>query len=450
MTDFRDRLRRVALAGVLPVVVLSCGSAGAADAVPGEQWCDVPGGDGIVREIGRIEFAGNRVTRPEVMLREIPQRVGEPCSLDDIIDGVQGMADLGLFRTVRAEIELAGDGGLVLRYRVREKLFFLAIPRLSRTSDGELRTGLQLRWDNFGGRLHELRATAERRQENDGAGRAGYVYSIDYEVPRFLGSVWGAGLSLSAERRQAGFARESREFGEGMRESLAASVGVSRWIGPYDGIRGLRGYVGVGFEERELEVHEGHAGPYRGGTDLSLSVGVENRELHRDPYRRRGHVAGLRLGLAGGWTGSDFEHHRLDLDVRWYHPLEGGIRNLNLRVRLGLSDGAAFGDEAYSIGGGELLRGVASGRDSGDLLTLLNVEYLAAFFTRPQWRWVAFADLGNVHRRGRLRLFAQNLSGGLGLRYKLRALTRTDLRLDVAWDPDERRAVPYVATSVTF
>ena len=84
------------------------------------------------------------------------------------------------------------------------------------------------------------------------------------------------------------------------------------------------------------------------------------------------------------------------------------------------------------------------------MLALVNVEYLSAFFTRPSWRWVAFADLGNVHPKGRFRPLAQNLRVGAGLRYKLRALSRTDLRLDVVWDPDEDKAVTYVATSVTF
>ena len=197
----------------------------------------MPGGDGIVREIGRIEFAGNRVTRPEVMLREIPQRVGEPCSLDDIIDGIQGMADLDLFRTVRAELEFEDDGAnggvLVLRYRVREKFFFPRHP----ASQSHLRRRAPHRSAAALGQLHRAPARAPRdRRAPPGEttardGRA-YVYSLDYEVPRFLGSAWGAGLSLSAERRQAGFARESREFGEGMSESLAASVGVARWVGP--------------------------------------------------------------------------------------------------------------------------------------------------------------------------------------------------------------------------
>ena len=115
----------------------------------------------IAREVGRIEFAGNRVTRPEVLARELTQRRGEICSLDDVIDGIQSLMDLGLFRSVRAELELerrpfaVGGGGsagevLVLRYIVREKLFFLAIPRLSRTSDGEL-SFIRRLFGNIGG-----------------------------------------------------------------------------------------------------------------------------------------------------------------------------------------------------------------------------------------------------------------------------------------------------------
>ena len=222
----RRPARRRPVRAALVAVLLSAGfapSAFAADPVPGERWCGVPDGDGVgtVRDVARIEFEGNRVTRPEVMLREIPQRSGEPCSLDAVVDGIQGIMDLDLFRSIRAELALergAGDppeGALVLRYTVREKIFFLAIPRLSRTSDGELRTGLQLRWDNFSGRLHELRITAERRREDDGRGRSGFVRTLDYSVPRFLGSDWGAGIELALEERQVEFGREGADVRRG-------------------------------------------------------------------------------------------------------------------------------------------------------------------------------------------------------------------------------------------
>jgi len=454
----------------------------AADAVPGERWCGVPDGDGIVRAVDRIEFAGNRVTRPEIMLREVPQQVGERCSLDAVIDGIQRLMNLDLFRSIRVELDLeqtvgrevgreverkvgrgtgpgagsragtrdATDGTLVLRFIVREKFFFFALPRLSRTSDGELRTGLQLRWDNFTGRLHEVRITAERRQEDDGRGRSGFVRRLDYLVPRFLGSDWGASLSLAAEERQVGFGRESAVFGEGRREVHRLGLGVARWLGGSDGVQGWSAQVGLGIEARELTVDEGDSGPYEGGFDASVGVGLGYREVHRESYRRRGQELELGITAAGKWSGSDFAYHRFDLRYTRYVPLRGGLRNLNVRAKFGVSDGAPFGEDTYSIGGGEQLRGIAPGRDVGDLLALVNVEYLQAFFTRPAWRWVVFGDIGNVHPKGRFRLLAQNARVGVGLRYKLRALSRTDLRLDLGWDADRGKVVTYVATSVTF
>lgn len=465
--------RRAALVLLLAALAVA-GRAGAADAVPGERWCGVPDGDGPAREVARIEFVGNDVTRAAVLERELHQRVGETCSLDAVIDGIQGLFDLGLFRAVRAELVLEdgasrptvppaidvpppasprnarATGELVLRYVVREKIFFLAVPRISRTSDGELRTGLQLRWDNFAGRLHELRITAERRREDDGRGRAGHVRVLDYRVPRFLGSAWGASLELAVEDRAVGLVRESRSFGEARRESRRIGFGVARWLGGSDGVRGWRADVGVGVEARDLALESGTLGPFTDGFDASLSAGLARDAIHRDRFRRRGHEFEASVRVAGDWTGSDFAHHRLD--VRWarYVPLDGGIRNLNVQARLGLADGAPFGEAPYAIGGGELLRGVAPGRDVGELLALVNVEYLDAFFTRPHWRRVLFVDVGNVHPKDRVRPLAQNVRVGAGLRYKLEALTRTDLRLDVAWDPDEDRVATYVATSLTF
>ena len=81
---------------------------------------------------------------------------------------------------------------------------------------------------------------------------------------------------------------------------------------------------------------------------------------------------------------------------------------------------------------------------------LLNVEYLSGFFSYPAWRWVVFLDAGNVFETSDVDLLDQNLRGGLGLRYKLRSLANTDLRIDLAWDPDRNSVRPFFATRLTF
>lgn len=153
---FRRRLNPAqALCLLIPLAFASLFRvAQAADAVPGENYCEGP--------VDRIEFAGNKKTRDVVLLGQLVFRAGAECSLDDVVDGIQSIMDLGLFRSVAAAFDQT-DGATVLTYSVQEKIYFLPIPRLSRTSDGELRYGAQLRWDNFSGLNHQLKLTAEKR-----------------------------------------------------------------------------------------------------------------------------------------------------------------------------------------------------------------------------------------------------------------------------------------------
>ena len=413
----------------------------AADAIPGEQWCN--------RNIDSISFEGNKVTQAEVISRELPQVSGEPCSLDHIIDGIQNTLDLGLFKSVRAELRFE-DEWLELVYIVSEKIFFLPIPRISRTSDGELRLGAQLRWDNFLGRLHQLKLTFEKRQEDDGQGRAGYVHSVDYLVPRFFGSRFGMAVNLDRIRRNSELAQDGVVYGEALRESQRAEWRLARWGKASTGIQGFSYFAGLGFEDRSYEMRSGTAGPYRGGQNATVLAGFDVQRVHQETFNRRGYEYGVTLRLADSFLGADFRYARLDSHLRWFVPLALPQTNLNVQLRLGLSSMAPFGERSYGIGGGEMIRGMRTGYATGDILTLANVEYLSGFFSYPALRWVAFADIGNVFLKDEVKLHRQILRGGLGLRWKLEELTNTDLRLDVAWDPKRSKMTPYVSTSLTF
>lgn len=412
-----------------------------ADEIPGSQWCD--------RVVDSISFEGNRITQAQVISRELHQLPGAPCSLDDIIDGIQSTQDLGLFKSVGAELRL-NDDRLELVYRVAEKIFFLPIPRFSRTSDGELRLGAQLRWDNFLGRLHQLKLTFERRQEDDGQGRAGYVNSLDYSVPRFFGSRFGMGVSLDRIRRNEKLAQDGLEFGEVLRESQRVEFRVARWATNSTGVQGFSYFMGLGFENRSYGVRSGETGPFHGGQNATMLAGFDVQRVHQDSFSRRGFEYGAALRVADSAWGSDFSYARLDTHLRWFKPLARPQTNLNVQFRFGLSTKAPFGERGYGIGGGELIRGMQTDHATGDILTLANVEYLSGFFAYPAFRWVAFFDIGNVFLKDDLKLHRQNLRGGLGLRWKLEELTNTDLRLDVAWDPAQSKLTPYLSSSLTF
>lgn len=426
---------------LLLLISAALGTARAADAIPGEQWCD--------RDVHRIEFVGNRVTRDQVLQRELVQQQGQGCSLDDVIDGIQNLMDLGLFKSVRAELVL-NEQELTLRYLVAEKIFFLPIPRFSRTSDGELRLGAQLRWDNFLGRLHQLKITSEKRQEDDGRGRTGFVHSLEYVVPRFFGSAFGMSMEVSSERRSTELSQDGVIHGEALQRAQRARFRLSRWASGTLGVSGLSYFAGASVQQREYDMRSGDVGPYSDGLDFSVTAGFAVQRVHQDSYRRRGYYYSGSLSMADEVLGSDFTYARLDVLARWYIPWRGPQTNLNIQARLGISDKAPFGERSYEIGGGELLRGMKGGSHTGNILTLLNVEYLSGFFAYPAWRWLVFVDIGNVYLSEDVNLFKQRLRAGGGLRWKLEKLTNTDLRLDFAWDPQKEKIKPYLSTSLTF
>jgi len=413
----------------------------AADAIPGEEFCDRP--------IDTIIFAGNRVTKPQVLIREVDQQIGEACSIDLIVDSTQSIMDLGLFSFVLSDLSLVDDK-LQLRFTVKEKLYFLVIPRLSRTSDAELRAGVQLRFDNFLGRLHEVRITSEVREEDDGAGPGGFVHRLSYNIPRFFGSNYGVAFELGTDRRKLDLERNGVQFGTGQSETDTFGVLATRFASKSRGVQGFRSFFGFRFRQRNFDVLTGEAGPYRGGTDFKAIVGLESRQIRQDLFRRRGSIYGGSISFANDVVGSDFNYTRLDLYGAAFLPLRRGIRNINVQARIGISDGSAFGESSYSIGGGDLMRGLPSGEVSGDILGLVNIEYLQALFNYPQWRWVLFSDVGNVYERDDIDLLDIRVRGGFGVRWKLLRLSNTDLRVDVAYDADDRRFRAFISSDLTF
>ncbi len=434
------RQPRVLLLCLCMLTAIAKQAAIAADAIPGEELCDRP--------VERIHFHGNKVTKRHVLLREVLQKEGAACSLDDVVDSTQAILNLGLFRSVVARFENRADQ-LQLHFDIREKYALLVIPRFSRTSDAELRTGLQVRWDNVGGRLHQMKLTAEQRRADDGDGNQGFVYKLAYTVPRFLGTDIGMAAALSTRRQQVDFLQDDISFGLGNDRSRQLDFSLSRWASNTEGVSGLRYFGGFQITKSDLSIEEGYSGPFVGGRDINLVLGWENSNIQVDAFRRRGDIYGASIRFANRETHSDFEYVRLDAFWRRYIPLSGDTRNLNLQFRVGLSDGAPFGRRAYSIGGGEILRGLPPGTVTGDILVLANVEYLSAFAGYEQWRWVLFADIGNTYKRNSVNL-RQKLRVGAGLRRKIRALSNTDLRLDVAWDSSAGRLRSFFSTNLTF
>ena len=414
----------------------------AADPVPGEDFCQGP--------IHSIEFAGNKATKSYVMLGQLAFKAGSVCSLDHVVDGLQSIMDLGLFRSVSAEFSRPDDR-LTVTYTVREKIYFLPLPRFSRSSDGELRLGAQLRWDNFLGRNHHVKLTAERREEDDGNGPAGKHYELEYEIPRFFMSATGLATAFKFQTKQVDLEQDGIEFGVANNNDSQFALELSRWANSGGVTKGLRYRGGLRIFNREQELLEGEAGPFTEGTDVALSVGFEKIDVRDELFRLNGMSFGANLQLSSSLFGSDFSYNRLDLFFRRYMPLRGlKLRNLNYQLRLGISDNGPFGLRHFSIGGGELFRGRQKQSKTGDILLLANIEYLVSLFGKQALRGVLFTDIGNVYRHNEFDPTDLKFGFGAGIRYKLLSFSKTDLRFDAAWDTDRESLRYYISTDLTF
>lgn len=438
----RFTVHLASLCVVLILSVLLAGPAHAADPIEGEAYCEGP--------LSQITFTGNDKTRDKVLLEQLQITPGDPCSLDPVIDGVQSIMDLGLFRNVVASL-LQNDDGPVLNYRVREKIFFFPIPRFSRTSDGELRLGAQLRWDNFRGLNHQLKVTGERREEDDGRGAAGEHYEIEYLIPRFLGSDFGFATELQHRLQERELMQDRHEYGSAESTDNILKLQLSKWVNQGGVTEGFRYRMGFRLHQRSLSLISGTYGPFTEGLDVAVNAGFERRAVRDDLFRLRGSVYGLNFQLSSSSFGSDFSYNRTDIYYRRYKALSGmNLQNLNYQLRLGVSNAGPFGEHLFTLGGGERLRGMRPDYKTGDILMLANIEYLVALPQNQALRGVLFADIGNVYDHNDFNPLKQRLGVGAGLRWKLLSFSNTDIRLDAAYDQRENSLRYYFSTSLTF
>lgn len=401
-------------------------------------------------KIGQIIFSGNASTKESVFRQEMQFAEGSFCSIKDILEARQNIMDLGIFSAVKPSL-LMQDRKLVLRYHVKEKHYILPLPRISRTSDGEIRLGVQLRMDNFAGLNHQLRLTSEKHAEDDGAGRTGFEHSFGYNVPRFYNSRYGMSFDIVHLEKQYQLKRDGIVYGESDRSSDKIVLGLNRRRSTKGGFSGWKNNFLFSYEIRGHKLKEGEMGPFEEGQNLIIGAGVNYDDVHLEKYRRRGFILGGDLSFGLDILGGDYHYERFDAYYRAYTPIEAEtLTNINYNVQIGISNGTPFGERAFSLGSGETLRGLAGRTLDGDVRLLMNMEYLSALKINPAIRWVVFWDIANIFPRWEFKPARTENGLGAGLRWKIVSFVKLDLRMDYAFSLSEKRGYAYFATRLNF
>jgi outer membrane protein assembly factor BamA len=387
-----------------------------------------------------------------ILRQELTVAPGDPVDRQRIEASRQAIMNLGLFKRVRARVEPLDEASpdqQVVVFDVSEKWYILPLPKADQDADGDYSYGFELTWDNFLGynqRLELLHETTERDDGNKEVKR-----EFAYDIPR----IPRTDLGLSAALRRVDSVQEEADavLGDGVYDLQRDSFGwaVSRWLTRSGPSRGWRGSVGNDIFKENYSYRQGVAGLLVDRKIVETWFGATFHDVYEFPYHREGREYGWTLALSAQDFGSDDGYQRLDLFHRaYFHPVAWNDDNLNTQLRLGYARGYDEGVYAYRIGSAKTLRGFDRDDHEGDVLVLLNLEYMKPILSRRSLRGVIFADVGNVYEEGAPDLTDLELGGGLGLRWKVRSLVRTDLRVDVGWGLGEADYEVYVGTKQTF
>ena len=379
----------------------------------------------VIRE---IVFRGNETTQPVTMLREMSVHVGDPADPREVERSRQGVQDLGLFRSVDAELEPV-EGGVRLVIQVKEKYYILPLPRGDISSDGGYGFGAQLRWNNVWGLNHTFNPYFERRQPSEGDAdpeKRGLQtrYLFRYYAPFVLDTKFSLGFG--------GMYLET-PYLEPIRYDLTQTVfstDLSRKLSGGRGSQGWTGYTGLAWNE---ETTSGVGAPPELGHALSGFVGAYYRDLHFNVYSDDGVTYNFGVQSATDDISSDYNFTAWTVGYARYVNIGGEAhRNLNFLFEArGRHDNDL--DENYAVGGNQSIRGYEPETEKGDAFYRASIEYLHPVIRRSIRTLVVVDAARAFDEPGDMNFDRVIVGAGVGVRVRIQAFVAFDLELGIAW-----------------
>lgn len=383
--------------------------------------------------IRAIEFRGNETTEPVTMLREMAIKVGDPVDAREIERSRQGVQDLGLFRSVDADLEPV-EGGVKLVIKVKEKLYILPLPRADATSDGGYAYGAQLTWNNVWGLNHTFRPYFERRQPSEGdedpekrgmSTRTQVRYSAPFIYEK-VGIDLAAGYFKTPYLEPLAYEQTTTFYSLNFTRKLSGGTRSQGWTG----VTGLT---------LANEKHEGPDAPTdpferERGQALALTAGAYYRNLRFNVYSDEGVAYGFDVQGATTDIASDYDF--TTYGVSWYRYLNVGTaphQNLNFSLDVRSRHDGRYGGDFYAIGGVETVRGFEPETQKGDAYYAASIEYLRPVF-RNSIRALVVLDGANAFPDANdMNVDKVYTSLGVGVRFRIQAFVALDLELGMAW-----------------
>lgn len=393
----------------------------AAGAMAQERWL-----------VNDIRIVGNRVTKPEVIERELAVAAGDTLTPELLDNSRQGVQNLGLFRDVQIDLEPDGDG-VTMVVNVREKRYFLPIPRIDTSSDLDYTYGAQLLWSNVWGLNHRLSAYFEQTEFKDDRNRDSSTSArITYVAPYLANSDYGSRLLIDQTEQVTIDRRDPDQenpatFNETFHRLELLGTRDLRHTRPRHGWT-----VGTGLYWQSQKASGPQAPRSDGPATAAVAIATYDH-MDFNYYSSTGRRFDARMEVAVDGVASRYGYERLQFDFRDYRQLGNRAhQTVHLLASGGSVTGGPRSRNNFSLGGSSKMRGYDSDAIEGDSYWHVAGEYL-----RPiRWDWLrllAVAEVGsarrNVFGEHNKQLYA---SIGLGVRARISWFVDIDLELGVA------------------
>ncbi len=399
--------------------------------------------DSFGQPVDQILISGNRKTQRKYIVKWTGIREGQKLTLPLLKQARQELRDTGLFREIRFQTERHEDGELTLHIFLRERKYWLLLPRLSRNGDGDVKAGFRLRMYNLNGADQTLDMLAQQEEESDGEDSEQFRFK--YTLPMFA-KPYDLKWKLNKTIKNA----EVDDF-ENIETVKLFSMGVSRdWHIDTISIP-LTVETTIAFEKRDLDE------PYPEELE-AREVGYYNRiklelvfdDEHSERFRRFGSYYSVAISRGFEWLDSDYDSSILELQAIGFEPLNR-YDNFNFRVVFAIANDSPFNYTHYGIGGASNLRGLESIDDRGDARVFGNFEYIFAYRKHPGLRHTLFVDVGNIYDDfDDIDLSDLHYTVGTGFRWKIESFVNTDLFIDYGYDIEGQAGKLYGGTSLAF
>ena len=396
------------------------------------------------RTVSHIQVSGNDKTQTRFVLKWANIKIGAQLNQQLIDRARRELLDTELFKQVSISAEADGDQARVL-ISLKEKRYWLLLPRLRRTSDGDIKTGLRLTMHNIDGADQTLRALIEKTETSSGEDSTRYL--IDYQLPQYsrpyeYNIAFGQSTTFT-EEADTGFKNVEKQ------DTFIFSVNRDWHTSLLT--RPLTLYAGFGYQQIKLrEPYPDNVAGRDEGTFNRIILRLEYDDIHHQKYRRYGRYYSLIYQQGLKSFNSDYESSIVDLVSQFYHRINA-LDNFNTRLFLGFSHNSPFNEQRYNIGGAGSIRGIETDSFSGDAMLFGNFEYIKGFKKYRSFRTSLFVDVGNVYQDLKsIDVTDLQTSVGIGLRWKAVAFVKTDLFLDLAYNFETENTKLYGGTRLNF